>query len=66
MAKLPNTSQTAMAITFLVINLSTALRRFFCGFLCLFARTTLVFGLLIIKCYQTVNERKYKLIVSGA
>jgi hypothetical protein len=34
MTKLPNTSQTAIAITFLVMNLSTALRRFFCAFLC--------------------------------
>ena len=34
MAKLPNTSQTAIAITFLVINLSTLLRQVFCLFLC--------------------------------
>jgi hypothetical protein len=32
MAKLENTSQTAIAITFLVMNLSTWLRRVFCGF----------------------------------
>ena len=32
MAKLPNTSETAIAITFLVMNLSTALRRFFVYF----------------------------------
>ncbi len=66
MAKLPNTSQTAIAITFLVMNLSTALRRFFCVFLCLLAKTTLVSGLLIIKSYQAVNERKHELIVSAA
>ncbi len=34
MAKLPNTSQTAIAITFLVMNLSALLRQFFCFFLC--------------------------------
>lgn len=34
MAKLPHTSQTAIAITFLVINLSTLLRQVFCLFLC--------------------------------
>jgi len=66
MAQLPNTSQTAMAITFLVMNLSTALRRFFCGFSCLFANTTRVSGLLIIKSYRAVDERKHQLIVSAA
>ena len=34
MAKLPHTSQTAIAITFLVMNLSALLRQFFCLFLC--------------------------------
>ena len=34
MAKLPHTSQTAIAITFLVMNLSTLLRQVFCLFLC--------------------------------
>ena len=34
MAKLPHTSQTAIAITFLVMNLSTLLRQFFYLFLC--------------------------------
>jgi transposase, IS5 family len=36
MAKLPHTSQTAIAITFLVMNLSTHLSRLFYAFLCLF------------------------------
>ncbi len=35
MTKLAHTSQTAIAITFLVMNLSTWLRRVFCAFLCL-------------------------------
>ena len=34
MAKLSHTSQTAIAITFLVMNLSALLRQFFCLFLC--------------------------------
>jgi hypothetical protein len=35
MAKLPSTSETAIAITFLVINLSTLLRQVFWAFLCM-------------------------------
>ena len=34
MAQLPHTSQTAIAITFLVMNLSTLLRQFLGIFLC--------------------------------
>jgi hypothetical protein len=34
MTKLPHTSETAIAITFLVMNLSTLLRQVFCLFLC--------------------------------
>jgi len=66
MAKLTNTSQTTIAITFLVINLSTALRRFFCVFLCPLAKTTLVFGLFIIKRYQSAKKRKYSLMFLSA
>ena len=40
MAKLPLTSQTAIAITFLVMNLSTLLRQVVCLFLCLFQNRT--------------------------
>jgi transposase, IS5 family len=36
MAKLPHTSLTSIAITFLVMNLSTVLLRLFWGFLCQF------------------------------
>jgi len=36
MAKLSHTSQTAIAITFLVMNLSTHLSRLFYAFLCFF------------------------------
>jgi hypothetical protein len=44
MAKLDNTSGTAIAITFLVINLSTWWRRVFCVFLCHWGKTMPVFG----------------------
>jgi hypothetical protein len=48
MAKLPHTSQTAIAIIFLVMNLSALLRQFFCLFLCfkqhLFGETTITKG----------------------
>jgi hypothetical protein len=60
MAKLPNTSRTAIAITFLVMNLSTGLKRFLCVFLCLFAKTTLVSGLVIIKNYNSTYESQTK------
>jgi hypothetical protein len=66
MAKLTNTAPTAIAITFLVMNLATALRRFFFVVLCLLAQITRVSGLLIIKSYQAVYERKHELIVSAA
>jgi hypothetical protein len=66
MAQLPNTAETAIAITFLVMNLSTALRRFFCVFLSALAKTTLIFGLLIIKSYQTPSDPKNKLMLSSA
>jgi IS5 family transposase len=44
MTKLDNTSQTAIAITFLVMNLSTWWRRVFCMFLCLFGKRTPICG----------------------
>ena len=45
MAKLDNTSGTVIAITFLVMNLTTWWRQVFCVFLCLFGKKTPVFGL---------------------
>jgi IS5 family transposase len=65
MAQLPNTSQTAIAITFLVMNLCTALLRFFCVFFCAFAKTTLVYGLVINKSYCSLDEIKHSLILSS-
>jgi hypothetical protein len=51
MAKLDNTSETVIAITFLVINLSTWLRLVFCVFLFRPSKITPVFGLKIISNY---------------
>jgi len=66
MAKLDNTSQTALAIAFLVMNLSTRLRRVFCVFLCRSGKTTLVFGLTIVKNYKWGNSLLPKLIFNSA
>jgi hypothetical protein len=66
MAKLDNTSQTASAIAFLVVNLSTWLRRFFCVFLCRSGKTTLVLGLTIVKNYNWGNSLRPKLIFNSA
>ena len=44
MTKLDNTSETAIAITFLVMNLSTWLRRVFCAFLCQKLKITPFYG----------------------
>ena len=48
MAKLSHTSGTAIAITVLVINLSTCLRQIFCAFLCRFLKKTPFYPLMII------------------
>jgi hypothetical protein len=66
MAKLPHTSQTAIAITLLVMNLSTLLRQVFCLFLCfqlssyLFLRQ--LFTKVIIK--EIVNNKTLSLLES--
>jgi hypothetical protein len=49
MAKLSHTSQTAIAITFLVMNLSTLLRQVFCLFLCFQLSSHLFLGQLFTK-----------------
>ena len=66
MAKLDNTSQTAIAIAFLVMNFSTWLRRVFCVFLCRSGKITLVFGLMITKIYNWGNSLLQKLIFNSA
>src|SRR4028119_614624 len=66
MAKLDNTSQAAMAIAFLVMNFSTWLRRVFCVFLCRSGKTTLVFGLTIVKNYKWGNSLLPKHLFNSA
>ncbi|MBD2505057.1 IS5 family transposase [Anabaena azotica] len=66
MAKLPHTSLTAIAITFLVMNLSTLLLRLFCQFLCQFFKTTSFFAALINKTNVLMNFRKQKIIFTPA
>ena len=62
MAKLSYTSETAIAVTFLVMNLSTWLRRVFCAFLCQFFHTTAFSALLIIKNNLWAAISPYQLI----
>jgi hypothetical protein len=61
MAKLENTSRTAIAITFLVINLSTWWRQVFCVFLCRSGKTIAVSGLNMIGAYASVRLRQENL-----
>ena len=65
MAKLDNTSQTAIAITFLVMNLATWWRRVFCVFFCLFGNRTPVFGLKIIYNYNLMGLIQKDLYLTG-
>jgi hypothetical protein len=65
MAKLDNTSQTAIAITFLVMNLSTWLRRVFRVFFCRFLKTRPGYGSMIIKNYIVANYQNKNLCFSG-
>jgi hypothetical protein len=66
MAKLPHTSLTAIAITFLVMNLSTLLSRVFCGFLWQFWQITSFFSDLISKSNVLPNFKQQKLIFAFA
>jgi hypothetical protein len=65
MAKLDNTSQTSIAITFLVMNLSTWWRRVFYVFLCRADQTMPVFGLNITCAYISLKIRQEKLIFNS-
>ena len=65
MAKLDNTSQTAIAITFLVMNLSTWWRRVFCVFFCRSGNRIPVFGINIIAAYISLKLRQEKLIFNS-
>jgi hypothetical protein len=66
MAKLDNTSETAIAITFLVINLSTWLRRVFGVFLCHKPKITPIYGSMIIKSYTWASYSKKKVMFRRA
>ncbi|MEZ2275279.1 MAG: IS5 family transposase [Microcoleus sp.] len=65
MTKLENTSGTAIAITFLVMNLSTWWRRVLCVFLSGSGQTMPVFGLNIICAYISLKMRQEKLIFNS-
>ena len=68
MAKLSNTSQTTIAITFLVMNLSALLRQAFWLFFCLFHNKDLFSGFLtlrISKNYVLPNKDEENLSFSG-
>ena len=66
MAKRDRTSQAAIAIIFLVMNLSTWLRRVFCVFLCHKPKITPVYGSVIIKSYNWTSSRKQKVMFRRA
>ena len=55
----------AIAITFLVMNLSTWWRRVFCVFLCRSGKTIPVFGINIICAYISLKLRQEKLILKS-
>ena len=65
MTKLENTSGTAIAITFLVMNLSTWWHRVFCVFLWGSGKTMPVFGFNIIGAYISLKMRQEKLIFNS-
>ena len=64
MAKLSHTTLTAIAMTFLVMNLSIYLSRGKSAFLCLFLKNTPFLRPNIIKAYIFVNCRQQKLIAA--
>jgi len=66
MTKLDNTSETAIAITFLVMNLSTWLRRVFCVFLYQKPKITPVYGSIIVKSYNWARYSQQKIMFRRA
>ncbi len=65
MAKLSYTSQTTIAITFLVMNLSTHLLRLFSAFLCLFSKIKPSSRSVIIQIYDLAHVRQQKLMLNS-
>ncbi len=66
MTKLSHTSKTAIAITFLVMNLSSYLSRLLRDFLCVFFKNLSFLRFDINKHYVFLNFRKQKLIFSSS
>jgi IS5 family transposase len=66
MTKLANTSESAIAITFLVMNLSTWLRQVFCVVFCQESKTRPVYGFVIIKNNNLAHLRQDKLTFERA
>ncbi|BDA68739.1 hypothetical protein CAL7716_029050 [Calothrix sp. PCC 7716] len=64
MAKLPHTSLTVIAITFLVMNISTHLSRVLYAFLCLFLKNTSFLQPNILENYHFAIFRQHKLMLS--
>jgi hypothetical protein len=61
-----NFELTLIAITFLVMNLSTHLSRVFYAFLCLFFKNRLFLEIDIIEHYDFASHRQQKLIFNQA
>ena len=66
MTKLANTSQTAIAQTFLVMNLSTWPRQVFWVVFCPETKTTPVYGFVITKSYNLENLRQTQIMFQPA
>ncbi len=64
MAKLPETSETTIAITFLVMNLSRLYRQVWPVFLCLESKIRSFLSLIINKNYLLFNKQKQKLMLN--
>jgi hypothetical protein len=65
MIKLDNTSLTASAITFLLMNLVAELKRLLWLFLCQFSSVTIACGSVMIKNYVCGSQLKQKLNLSA-
>jgi len=63
MAKLSNTSETSITLTFLVINLVKLLRQFYCLFLCQFFPNIMILSRRINFSYELNNRSKAGLIM---
>ncbi|PPT10575.1 hypothetical protein CKA32_006699 [Geitlerinema sp. FC II] len=62
MAKLPNTSETSIALTFLVMNLVKLLRQFYCLFLCQFFPNFIILSRNIIVTYKVDELSQFRFI----